>query len=469
MIRKQDILDRSVEWQLRPEVVEKDYVLGWLLAGLAQMPFSDLWIFKGGTCIKKCYFETYRFSEDLDFSLLPSASYSQEALIEQLRALTTSVAEASGLEFPGDQIDVKPRRNQQGHPTFEGRVAYRGPLVYPGTPKIRFDFTQQEPVIEEPVGRPILHPYPDELPESAIVSAYSFNELLAEKTRALLERSRPRDLYDVVHLLENAPSDLDLGGVQRLFGQKCANKSVAVPSSAELIRLVNADAELGSEWSNMLAHQLPALPNLDDFLAKLPPLLAWIDSPLEPLAETRLPVVSSNPTETPVVAHGIRYWGSNSPLEAIRFAATNRLLVEFNYHGVHHRVEPYSVRQAQTGNVLLYGWELAAGHIKAYKVNEISGARSTGAGFLPRYQVEISAFGPLSAAPIGRREPLTHQRERSSRSVAGSRGPVYVFECPNCQKRFSHSTNDPTLRQHKRKDRWGDCPSRRAYLVDTRY
>ncbi len=34
MIRKQDILDRSVEWQLRPEVVEKDYVLGWLLAGL---------------------------------------------------------------------------------------------------------------------------------------------------------------------------------------------------------------------------------------------------------------------------------------------------------------------------------------------------------------------------------------------------------------------------------------------------
>ncbi len=35
--RPQDILDRSVEWQLRPEVVEKDYVLGWLLAGLAQM------------------------------------------------------------------------------------------------------------------------------------------------------------------------------------------------------------------------------------------------------------------------------------------------------------------------------------------------------------------------------------------------------------------------------------------------
>ena len=182
MIRKQDILDRASEWQLRPEVVEKDYVLGWLLAGLARMPFGHLWIFKGGTCIKKCYFETDRFSEDLDFSLLPMAAGSQDALIDQLRTLTASVATMSGLEFPADQIDVKPRRNQQGQPTFEGRVGYRGPLVYPGSPKIRFDFTQHEAVIDTPVGRPILHPYPDDLPAETAVTAYSFNEVLAEKT-----------------------------------------------------------------------------------------------------------------------------------------------------------------------------------------------------------------------------------------------------------------------------------------------
>lgn len=69
MIAKQDILDRAAEWHLRPEVVEKDYVLGWLLVGVATLPISALWTFKGGTCVKKCFFETYRFSEDLDFSL----------------------------------------------------------------------------------------------------------------------------------------------------------------------------------------------------------------------------------------------------------------------------------------------------------------------------------------------------------------------------------------------------------------
>lgn len=38
MINKQDILDRAAEWQLRPEVVEKDYVLGWLLAAISSHP-----------------------------------------------------------------------------------------------------------------------------------------------------------------------------------------------------------------------------------------------------------------------------------------------------------------------------------------------------------------------------------------------------------------------------------------------
>ena len=139
MIRKQDILDRAAEWQLRAEVVEKDYVLGWLLAGLAGMSFNKLWVFKGGTCIKKCYFETYRFSEDLDFSLLPGTPYAPEALTQQLRELAAHVTELSGLDLPPDLIEVKTRRNQQGQVTYEGRVAYRGPLAFPGSPKIRFD------------------------------------------------------------------------------------------------------------------------------------------------------------------------------------------------------------------------------------------------------------------------------------------------------------------------------------------
>jgi len=70
MISKDEIIAVADETGLTPNVVEKDYVLGWLLAAVnANAPLSGSWIFKGGTCLKKCYFETYRFSEDLDFTL----------------------------------------------------------------------------------------------------------------------------------------------------------------------------------------------------------------------------------------------------------------------------------------------------------------------------------------------------------------------------------------------------------------
>jgi hypothetical protein len=166
------------------------------------------------------------------------------------------------------------------------------------------------------------------------------------------------------------------------------------------------------------------------------------------------------------VAPGIRYWGGGSPLEAIRFAATNRLLLEFDYHGQHRVVEPYSVRQAGTGNVLLYAWEIAAGHIKAYKLDEMSRVSAMSRTFSPRYQVEISAFGPIQAAAPS---PQVRTTRPTRRSIGLPRqGPKYIFECSYCGKRFEHRTNDSTLRPHKNKSGW-DCPGRRGYWVDTRY
>ncbi len=74
LINKDQILLIANETGLRPNIVEKDYVLGWLLAAIHENPtYSNSWVFKGGTCLKKCYFETYRFSEDLDFTLRDSS------------------------------------------------------------------------------------------------------------------------------------------------------------------------------------------------------------------------------------------------------------------------------------------------------------------------------------------------------------------------------------------------------------
>jgi hypothetical protein len=51
------------------EVLERDYLLSWILAGIAQVELlRETLVFKGGTALRKCYFGDYRFSEDLDFS-----------------------------------------------------------------------------------------------------------------------------------------------------------------------------------------------------------------------------------------------------------------------------------------------------------------------------------------------------------------------------------------------------------------
>ncbi|HEV8202311.1 MAG TPA: nucleotidyl transferase AbiEii/AbiGii toxin family protein [Candidatus Polarisedimenticolia bacterium] len=459
MIRKQDVIDRATEWQLRPEVVEKDYVLGWLLASLAAEPIRDTWVFKGGTSIKKCYFETYRFSEDLDFSLLPGAAYTAEAIREALLSLTRRAEESSGIQFPEDRVEVRAVRNKQGQLTFQARAAYAGPLAYPGPPRVLFDITQHERVLEEPAARSVFHPYPDPLPEGATVATYSFNEILAEKTRALYERTRPRDLYDVVFLLDNQPEAFDLPKVRKLFAEKCNSKGLPVPDAAKLLQIAHEDAELASEWANMLGHQLPALPHLGDLLARLPDLLAWVDAPGAVLPRTRLIPYPASPGETQIASAGIQYWGQRIPLESIRFAGANRLMIEFDYNGVHRVVEPYSLRRAGTGNVLLYAWELGSTHVKAFNTGKMENLITTNKSFSPRYQVEFSAGGGVEIPESMRRTP-------SRRGL--SSGTKYVFECLTCQKRFTRRSNSPSLGKHKAKGSSWSCPGSMGFLVEIR-
>ncbi len=80
MIDKREILEAASSFSLLPNVVEKDYVLGWILGGIyAHEELAETWVFKGGTCLKKCYFETYRFSEDLDFTLRNEVHIDEES------------------------------------------------------------------------------------------------------------------------------------------------------------------------------------------------------------------------------------------------------------------------------------------------------------------------------------------------------------------------------------------------------
>ncbi len=73
---------------LRVDMIEKDHVLGWMLAGIYAHPdLGPAWVFKGGTCLKKCLLETYRLSEVLDFTVEDAGQLDGRFLVDAFRRI----------------------------------------------------------------------------------------------------------------------------------------------------------------------------------------------------------------------------------------------------------------------------------------------------------------------------------------------------------------------------------------------
>jgi uncharacterized protein len=96
-------LARAGGRRIPESVLERDYCFAWLLSSLAESDLRDKLAFKGGTALKRCYFGDYRFSEDLDFTLLEPTPF--EDLRLRLEPVYAGVREASGIEFAFDHED----------------------------------------------------------------------------------------------------------------------------------------------------------------------------------------------------------------------------------------------------------------------------------------------------------------------------------------------------------------------------
>ena len=146
-------------------------------------------------------------------------------------------------------------------------MEYRGPRAQPYPARVKLDLRADETVVRPPVLR-VFHPYPD-WASGRPWSTYSFEELLAEKSRALCQRARPRDLYDIVILWRSNDLRLYPDGIRFALEEKCAAKQSGDPTASAFYDTSHV-ADLESEWENMLGHQLPALPPLQGFLDELP-------------------------------------------------------------------------------------------------------------------------------------------------------------------------------------------------------
>jgi len=440
VITRADIVERVGEWGLTEEVIEKDYVLGWLLWGIGTDPdLSNQWVFKGGTCLKKCYIETYRFSEDLDFTVLPGGPFRPEDVEPLLARTLERIATESGIDFSkAPALRLRPNNT-----STEGRVYYTGPRRTPQPARVKLDISADEPVVRPPVLEQITHPYPDSFPSGGTIRCYSFDELFAEKIRAMAQRGRPRDLYDIVNLFRRNDLRMYPEAIRSALEEKCAAKAVPVPTAAHFEDSPLL-AALRSEWANMLGHQLPALPPLDPFLAELPVLFAWLEGEVEEVAANVIGY-RSDEDQTWSPPPTVATWRMGVPLEAVRFAAANHLLVELAYDGSTRLVEPYSLRQTRAGNLILHAERADGSGHRSYRVEKIEGLRTTTTPFRPRFGVEFSSHGPLHAPPQYR-TLVPPARRASSRGSHWTH--EYLYACSRCGREFAHTKRNATLRPH---------------------
>jgi len=465
VITPQEIKDFSREFVLRADIIEKDYVLGWLLAGIANNnELGPYWIFKGGTCLKKCYFETYRFSEDLDFTLTNPAHLNQEFLTNNFKKVADWIYKQSGIEIPHENIVFEVYENPRGKSCVQGKMSYRGPLKpHEPLPRIKLDLTTDEIVVLEAAKRKVDHPYSDQPEKGIFINCYCFEEVFAEKLRALAERERPRDLYDVVHLYRYDGYKPDRSVVFNTLKKKCNFKGMDVPTM-EFLTSKPERIELETEWANMLAHQVCELPPFEQFWQVLPAVFDWLYKAVEKLVAASMPTLGEKLDLTwspPAMAQA---WNQPVPLELVRFAAANRLCVNLTYNRTQRIIEPYSLRRTSDGNLLLYAIKHNTGEIRSYRVDRIQGVEVTKTMFTPKYLIELAVTGPI-VAPT-----LLHKSIRSikTKKIYPNFGPKYIYQCPYCQKKFTHKTHDTNLKSHK--DKYGNkCLGRTGIYIDTKY
>jgi len=281
MIHKNEIFQIAKSLNLLPSTIEKDYVLGWILAGIqTHEKCNTSWIFKGGTCLKKCFFKDYRFSEDLDFSLKEQFNLDEESLRIILQEIGDWIYEQSGIEMPFKKIVIEFYKNPHDLLSIQGKLAYLGPLKQKqrsNLPTIKLDLSIHEKISLSREKRNIFYPYSDKpvfLPQAL---TYCYEEMFAEKLRALAERARPRDLYDVIFLYENKNLIKNKANFLQALKEKSAFKKIPIPV-LEMIKEHHQKEILISEWDNMLGHQLNNLKPFEYYWNQLPKVFNWIES-----------------------------------------------------------------------------------------------------------------------------------------------------------------------------------------------
>lgn len=216
-------------------VVERDYVLTHIVEALTQIEPPAGFVFKGGTALRLCFYEDYRYSADLDFSLVGLSVSDAVAL---LRRALERCAEAVG--FPELTLpDADPLL-----------IHYVGPLGRER--EIKLDLADDELVLET-TERSLIWRYSDRPQERSALPTYTLEEVSAEKLRCVMQRALCRDISDLHRLFVR--EGIDVETVWPMFEEKARARNLDPVRFAE--RMSAREPQYRRRWKPELSDLEP--------------------------------------------------------------------------------------------------------------------------------------------------------------------------------------------------------------------
>lgn len=203
-------------------IAEKDYFLAVVLQIIFSSKLKDSLIFKGGTAIHHLYLDQLRFSEDLDFQT--NESISEDDLRE--------------IFDPYDFLEIK-KSYQSDYTLKIERLKFTGPLGQANSIKLDVDLTQELVLPAENAEYRNVYGVP------VTVSVMTLKEICAEKVRAINERARYRDFYDLAMVMK--ANGYKPEEILEILKQKELRKSLRKDSILENLEIAEEAKSSGAE------------------------------------------------------------------------------------------------------------------------------------------------------------------------------------------------------------------------------
>jgi predicted nucleotidyltransferase component of viral defense system len=227
-------------------VVERDYVLTHIVAQLHRLQLANggRLVFKGGTALRLVHIGDYRYSADLDFTLIDESVAAANAAIADVLAAARHYTGLPMLELT------------EGDSQW---IAYIGPLEASKPRRIKLDLSDSE-VVESVEQRTIFPDLWPDLPDAVAFDVYPIEEIAAEKLRCIIQRVQSRDIYDIFRLIEDV--DVDFAGVRPLFERKTNAKGIDPASFEE--RFKDRLDRYKTRWETEMPEHVADPPRFDD-------------------------------------------------------------------------------------------------------------------------------------------------------------------------------------------------------------